>query len=159
MIPRESASPHPQASRRVRALAALAALACALTTPGCFDGGALVDRQRAETNRVRLDEVDIGKFRITLPHTAGERGPHIVDFHAFGQVAHRDRDKVAEALKLNAPELRYRVLLLVRAMSHGELDEPRLETLRQRLADVANAALEKKLVKHVGFYRFTFTTM
>jgi hypothetical protein len=126
---------------------------------GCYDGGALVEARRQETNLVRLDEIDMGGFRITLPHVPGEPGGGVVDFHVFGQVARRDRDKVSKALRQNAPELRYRILLLVRALSREELDDPKLTVLRGRIKDVANAALDKKVVKNIGFYRFTVTAL
>jgi hypothetical protein len=126
---------------------------------GCYDGAVLVQAQHEETNLVRMDEIDIGEFRITLPRAPGEAGGGVVQFHAFGQVALRDRDEVEKSLDLNGPELRYRVLLLVRSLSRKELDEPKLQELRDNIAKLANASLERKLVKNVGFYSFTFSAL
>jgi hypothetical protein len=106
-----------------------------------------------------MDEIDIGKFRITLPREPGAPGGGVVEFHAFGQVARRDYDEVAAALKLNEPELRYKVLLLVRDITRKDLDEPKLQNLRDNIAKIANSGLEERLVKNVGFYSFTFTPL
>lgn len=131
------------------------ALAAVAVLPGCVDGGALVQAQQDETELVRLDEIDMGEYRITLPPASDDAGGAAVEFHIFGQVAMRDRAKVAEDLALNSPELRYRILLLVRSMTRAQLDEPGLETLRSGIAKLANAALDKKLIKNVGFYTFS----
>jgi hypothetical protein len=137
---------------------ALAAL-LAVAAPGCYDRDAIVEARHEETKLVPLKEIDVGEFRITLPHSPGAPGGGVVEFHAFGQVAARDSDDVAGALALNAPELRYRVLLLVRSLTRQELDEPTLTTLRAGIAEVANSALDKKRIKNIGFYRFSFTTL
>jgi hypothetical protein len=145
------------ALRRVRVLALVTCLVAALS--GCYDGSALVQAQHDEVNLVRMDEIDIGKFRITLPRAPGAPGGGVVEFHAFGQVARRDHDDVAAAFKLNGPELRYRVLLLVRSLERKDLDEPKLQRLRDDIATLANASLEHKMIKNVGFYSFTFKAM
>jgi hypothetical protein len=151
--------PPPSRRRATATLVAVAWVACGLALPGCFDGGAIVQAQQHETNLVRMDEIPIGEFRITLPHAPGNPGGGIVEFQAFGQVAARDHDKVAKALLLNAPELRYRVLMAVRSLSRQQLEEPNLTSLRTELVKLANAALEKKLIKSVGFHKFSFTTL
>jgi hypothetical protein len=148
----------PSPQRRRRKLLELALLlAVAGATPGCFDGGTILQAHEEETNLVRLEEIDIGEFRVTLPHAPGAAGGGVVEFHAFGQVTLRDRDKVAGILKENSAELRYRVLLLVRALTREQLDEPKLQSLRDQIANVANASFDKKMVKNVGFYSFAFT--
>jgi hypothetical protein len=144
-------------ARRLRALAVITSLVVALS--GCYDGSALVQAQHDEVNLVRMDEVDLGKFRITLPRVPGASGGGVVEFHAFGQVARRDHDDVAKAFELNGPELRYRVLLLVRSLDRKELDEPKLQKLRDDIAKLANASLEHKMIKNVGFYSFTYSAM
>jgi hypothetical protein len=131
-------------------------VAAAISSPGCFSGGTVLEAHEEETNLVRLDEIDIGEFRITLPHAPGAAGGGVVEFHAFGQVARRDRDKVASTLVHNSAEFRYRVLLLVRGLTRSQLDEPRLQSLRDQITKVANASLDEKMVKNVGFYRFAF---
>jgi hypothetical protein len=132
-------------------------LAVATALPGCVDGGALVQARQDEIDLARVEEIDIGEFRITLPHALGAEGGGVVCFRAFGQVAVRDRMKVEEKLALHTPELRYRILLLVRSMTRAQLEEPSLDALRTGIAKLANTALDKKLIKNVGFYKFAFT--
>jgi hypothetical protein len=146
-------------SARPAAGTALALALCLATLPGCYNDAVLLAARQEATNLVLLDEVDMGEFRITLPYVPGEARGTVVDFHVFGQVARRDRDKAAKALALQGPELRYRVMLLVRGLSRKELEEPTLKSLRRGLASVTNAALDRKLVKSVGFYRFAFTNL
>jgi hypothetical protein len=131
----------------------------AVTLPGCFDGSAILEAHKEETNLVRLDEIDIGEYRITLPESPGRPSGGVIEFHVFGQVARRDRDKVASALQFNSAEIRHRVLLLTRALTKEQLDEPKLSTLRNEIAKIANASLESKMVRNVGFHRFAFTAM
>jgi hypothetical protein len=132
------------------------ALLATIALPGCFDGSAILQAHEKETDLVRLDEVDIGEYRITLPHPPGRAGGGVLEFHIFGQVARRDRDKVASALQFNSAEIRYRVLLLTRGLTPEQLDEPKLTTLRTQITKIANASLESKMVRNVGFYSFAF---
>lgn len=149
----------PSSPRTPAALAALLWSACALPLAGCFDSGAILKAQEHEASRVRMDEIAIGEFRITLPQAPGQLAGGIVEFQAFGRVAARDRDKVQKALLLRAPELRYHVLMAVRALTPKQLEEPNLATLRAELTKLANASLEKKLITSVGFQKFSFTTL
>jgi hypothetical protein len=149
-----SAHPLPAVWRRLSIV-----LLATATLPGCFDGSAILEAHKEETNLVRLDEVDIGEYRITLPQSPGRPSGGVVEFHVFGQVTRRDRDKVASALQFNSAEIRYRVLLLTRALTQEQLEEPKLSTLRNEIAKIANASLESKMVRNVGFYRFAFTAM
>jgi hypothetical protein len=159
MVVRRHSTPrlsHPlSAVRRGLAIVLLAAA----TLPGCYDGGAILEAHKEETNLVRLDEIDIGEFRITLPQSPGRPSGGVIEFHVFGQVERRDRDQVASALQFNSAEIRYRVLLLTRGLTEEQLDEPKLSTLRKEIAKIANTSLESKMVRNVGFYRFAFTAM
>lgn len=135
-------------------LAAVLTLAPAVV--GCFDGNTLLEAKQQETNLVQLDEIDLGKFRITLPGALPATNGGIVEFHAFGQVAKRDRKKVAATLQLNEPEFRYRLIVAVRSMTEKELSQPALKRLRSELTALANAPLEHGEIKSVGFYQFAF---
>jgi hypothetical protein len=159
-MPTHAATPTTRARRiaHARGAAALAAVAL-LVAPGCFDRSALEQAQQHETNLVRTEELELGEFRITLPHEPGTPSRGVVEFKAFGRVAARDRDKVAKALAMNGPELRYRVLMAVRALTTKQLEEPTLQTLRGQLAKLANASLEKHPITSVGFYKFTFNSL
>lgn len=132
-------------------------LAVAVAAPvGCYDGAVLLSAHRSEADTKSLAEVDLGEFRVSLAAPRGAADAGHVEFHVFGQVARRNRDEVVKLLAQNEPEWRRRMLLLVRGLASNELDEPKLETLRSGIVAAANAALGTKLIKNVGFYRFSF---
>ncbi len=137
----------------------ISALLATIAMTGCYDAEALRKQQQAAAANLGLEELDLGAFRITLPHILGDAADSTIDFHAFGQIALRDRQEVAAALETRGPELRSRMLLSIRGMRADTFEEPKLNALRKNIAEVVNAALEKKAVKNVGFYSFTFTTM
>jgi hypothetical protein len=143
---------------RARDLVLAVGMGLAASAVGCFNGNTLLEAKQEETSLVQLDEIDLGEFRITLPGALPATNAGVVEFHAFCQVAKRDRAKVASALKLNEPEFRYRLILSVRSMTEKELSEPKLKRLRGELEKLANAPLEHSKIKSVGFYRFAFAS-
>lgn len=140
--------------------AARAAFAFALLPlAGCYDTAALLKARQESRELVQTDEVDLGAYRITLPHKLGEAIDNSVDFHVFGQVARGDRQAIDDALRMRGAELRAKMLVEVRTMDPRTFEEAKLSTLRQAIADVINDTLGRRVVKHVGFYRFAFNTM
>lgn len=155
--------PHPRTSVKsafVRVLFHLDALAVAAPLLlGCYDAKALrQDRETAVTN-LRLEEIDLGAFRVALPHTLGDANDNVVDFHAFGHVSEKELAAVKRMLETRMPQLRATMLTTVRAMQDAAFQEPKLDTLRKNIAQVVNTQLETPAIKSVGFYSFTFTTM
>ena len=142
----------------------LAAHLLATTTllPGCYDAQAL-RRDPAETHEghdaATWEEVDLGEFQVTLPHVLGAATDSIVEFHVFGHVQPTDLAAIDRALATRGPELRSRMLIAVRELTDAHFDEPKLTALREAIAQVLNAALEKPLVRKVGFYQFAFNTI
>ncbi len=134
-------------------------LAVASMTPGCYDAEALRTKHQESVQVTHMEEIDLGAFQVTLPHVLGSATDSVVEFHAFGHVDGADRGKVTRVLETRGAELRSRMLISVRAMNDAAFDEPKLTTLRHAIADTINGALEKKLVKKVGFYHFAFNTM
>ena len=123
-------------------MACVLAWALLAAVPGCIDSQAIVQAQQHESNLARFEEIEVGKFRVTLPQAPGEPSHGVVEFHAFGQVVVRDRDKVAKALALNEPELRYRVLMPVRSLTRAAAGRAQPAHAARQIAQVANAALE-----------------
>jgi hypothetical protein len=143
------------APRRARWACALLMLPLA----GCYDTAALLEVRRESRDLLQMDEVDLGTFRITLPHTLGDATDNLVDFHVFGQVSRGDRQLIDDALRMRGAELRARMLVEVRAMDPRTFEEAKLETLRRSIAGIVNGVLNRRVVKHVGFYRFSFKTI
>jgi hypothetical protein len=134
-------------------------LAAASAAAGCYDAEALRTKHQESAQVTHMEEIDLGAFQVTLPHVLGSASDSVVEFHAFGHVESTHRDKVQRVLDTRGAELRARMLVSVRTMNDATFDEPKLSTLRHAIADAVNDALEKKLVKKVGFYHFAFNTM
>lgn len=131
------------------------ALLCA-TLAGCFDAEAMLDSRRKVAILARLEEVDLGKYRLTLPSSPQSTEMAEIQFHAFGQVANRDLDEVTEALEVHGPELRHRLLLAARQLDLQDIENPKLELLRSEIATVINETLAGEPLQSVGFYRFSY---
>lgn len=154
--------PHPRTSAKSAFIRVLGISAIAATTPllvGCYDAEALRKERQAVATNLRLEEIDLGAFRVALPHTLGDANDNIVDFHAFGQVSDNELDAVKRMLETHMPQLRATMLTTVREMKEAAFKEPKLDSLRKNIVQVVNSQLETPAIKAVGFYSFTFTTM
>ncbi len=133
-------------------------LLCAcLSMVGCFDGPALVEARREVANLARLEEIDLGRFRTTLPRSARYSEKVEVDLHAFGHVLNRDLEVVRKSLEENGPLLRHRLLMTTRQMDRKDLTDPMLVSLRAQIADAVNETVPGEPLKSVGFYRFDYS--
>lgn len=127
-----------------------------LPTAGCFDADAISASSPGAIDGLRLEEIDVGEYHVTLPQMAGQIGSGAVEFHIFGSVAHRDRNAAAKALKARGPEIRADVLGAVRSIDTAKLADPKLTAVRTEITRVLNKAIEKPLVQGVGFYSFSY---
>ncbi len=134
----------------------VALLLALLTSVGCFNADAMIEARRVIASRTQLEEVDLGKFRVTLPHAVERTESAELHFHVFGEVTNRDLDKVEEALKKKGPEIRHRMLIVARLMTIEDLEDPKLTALRGSIAKVVNESLEGEPLQSVGFYRFGY---
>ena len=147
------------ASSNAASRATLAAIALLLSLAGCYDTAALLKARQDSRDLNQMDEVDLGAYRITLPHTLGEATDNLIDFHVFGQVTRGDRQAIDDALQMRGAELRAKLLVEVRSMDPHAFEEAQLATLRSAIAAVINDTLGRRVVKQVGFYRFSFNTI
>jgi len=129
--------------------------ACLLLS-GCFDAEAMIGDRHKIAILARLEEVDLGKFRLTLPRPVQSSDIAEIQFHAFGHVANRDLGEVTEAIETYGPELRHRLLLAARQLQLGNIEDPRLDLLRTQIAAVFNETLPGEPLQSVGFYRFDY---
>ena len=126
---------------------------------GCFNAEALIESRRLVAIKARLEEIDLGKYRISLPHAEAVNQSIEVNFHVFGQVANRDFETVTELLESRRPEIRDQLLVVTRNLSEEELEDPGLTFLRQQIAKVVNDTLEGEPVQSVGFYKFRYSVL
>jgi len=130
--------------------------AACLLLSGCFDADAMIESRRKIAILARLEEVDLGKFRLTLPRPVESADMAEIQFHAFGQVANRDLDKVSEALQTHGPELRHRLLIAARQLEFENIEDPQLDLLGSQIATLINETLPGDPLQSVGFYRFAY---
>ena len=116
----------------------------------------MIEARRRVAILARLEEVDLGKFRLTLSQPTQTTEMAEIEFHAFGKVANRDLDQVTEALETYGPELRNRLLLAARQLELKDIEEAHLDLLRTQITDVINETLPGKPLQSVGFYRFGY---
>jgi len=116
----------------------------------------MIDARRKVAILARLEEVDLGKFRLTLSHPPQSVEMAEIQFHAFGQVANRDLDQVTDALETYGPELRHRLLLAARQLQLKDLEDAQLKLLRTQIATVFNETLPGEPLQSVGFYQFRY---
>jgi len=133
-------------------------VACLLLV-GCFDAESLIEERRAIAMRDRLEEVDLGEFRVSLPQPSETVEAAEIFFHVFGQVANRDMDQVRESLENLGPDFRHRLLLAVRQLALEDIQDPPLTTLRKQIADMVNETLPGEPLQSVGFYRFGYSNL
>jgi Flagellar basal body-associated protein FliL len=134
----------------------LALLCMLVSSVGCFNADALIEARQMIVMRTRLEEVDLGEFRVSLPHAAEKTENAELYFHVFGQVPNRDLSKVKEAIKKNRPEIQHSMLIAARTMTAEQLEDPQLKDLRKSFAKVVNESLEGNPVQSIGFYRFGY---
>ena len=135
---------------------AIALSAGALCISGCYRSAALIEARRVAAIQEKLEEVDLGVYRVTLPPAGGSSTHGVVEFHAFGQVTNQERARVEESLEERDAEFRHHMLLAVRGLTLEEIREPSLDVLRSAVQAVVNRPWDEPLVKNVGFYKFNF---
>ncbi|MEQ8838592.1 MAG: flagellar basal body-associated FliL family protein [Lacipirellulaceae bacterium] len=126
---------------------------------GCIDSEGMISRRREITRGMRLEQVDLGRFHITLPPKTPDGKGGVVNFHAFVQDTNRDRDHVPTLVDESIPRLRHHMLMAVRRFSADDLTEPELVALRKELVEAVNEPFKEPLVKEAGFYKFKFFTL
>ncbi len=131
------------------------AVTCLLLT-GCFDASAMIEARRKVAVLARLEEIDLGKFRLTLSRPVQSDEMAEIQFHAFGQVANRDLDTVTDSLETFGPELRHRLLLATRQLKLEDLEDAGLDLLGSQIAEVINETLPGEPLQSVGFYQFSY---
>ena len=119
----------------------------------------MIEKRRAIAILTRLEEVDLGEFRISIPRPSEEVTAAEIYFHAFGQVENRDIKRVHASLEKYGPELRHRMLIASRSLAIADLKDPNLKQLRKNIAQTVNENLEGDPLQSVGFYNFRYSNL
>lgn len=131
-----------------RTLSICLLLACS----GCYNAQSILDRVRNDAIRTRLEELELGEFRVTLPRDPHNNEMTEVVLYPFGTSV-RYRIEVIEA-KLNEHDhiYRQRVLVEVRKLDDRDLADPDLKKVRTVLLESINSVLGDTPLEEIGFY-------
>lgn len=127
-----------------------------LSVAGCYDSQSLLEEARNQAIRTRLDEVNIGYFRTTLPRSAVDDSPMEVEVDLFGTGIRYKLPEIEATLEQNEYRLRQAVLVALRQTTSAEVADPNLTTFRERLLLVVNQELGETPVESIGFRTVRF---
>lgn len=129
---------------------------CLIATAGCYSGERLIEQVRMRSIRTRLDEVEIGSFRVTLPpDSTGDLSE--IDVRVFGEAARYRISELEKELAEKRPLLGDLATRMLREVDQQELIDPDLTSLRERLLATVNSVLDGEPIHAVGFYDVSFT--
>jgi hypothetical protein len=138
--------------RRVLALVQIGGLLAPLA--GCYDGAAMVARISRRVSDDHREEVDLGRYEVTLPRSDDDPVATTLNLEVVATV-HRDN---ASALKrqLAAVEtrLRHATILALRKTNRNELLEPKLQSLHDRVEATTEELLTAASIESIAFRSF-----
>ncbi len=135
---------------------ALCCLVGLIATGGCYNGDALVDRVRNDALRNRLEEIDLGRYAITMPRNPDTHETTEVEMQIFGSLARYKQKEVVSLLESKEPELRHGAVVAVRQSTADDFTDPDLTALRTRLLEAVNGIIGEPTVQSVGFHQIRF---
>jgi phage-related protein len=138
----------------LRATLAVAALGAA--SLGCVDGDKLVARVRNNAIRTRIDEVELGSYKVTLPRNFPTGEMTEVEVRLYGETLRYKINEIEDELKQKAPVFEDHTLKVLRETTRQELADPDLTRLRARLLESMNATLTGAPLTALGFYEVRF---
>ncbi len=121
----------------------LFAIGCcaALALPGCYNSGQMVERARNRALATRLEEVDLGSYRITLPfdELSGARTELVLEL--VGTARRYRTGDIENRVESQRCLLRQGTIAAARLTTPEELADPQMAALRARLLAVTNDVL------------------
>jgi flagellar basal body-associated protein FliL len=130
----------------------LTLLGAAVACTGCYDGEKILRRARNDAIKTRLEEVDLGEFRVTLPQDPKNNEMTEVVLHVFGSSVRYRIAAIKRRLEDEEFLLRQAILEAIRNTTNEDLADPRLTLLRDRLLAAVNSVLDDKPVESIGFH-------
>ncbi|MGI9455701.1 MAG: hypothetical protein ACR2NU_04020 [Aeoliella sp.] len=127
-----------------------------LALPGCYDGEQLIEEVRDQAIRSRLEEIDLGYFRTTLPRDSSSSSRIEVELELFGTAVRYKIPEIESAIEDASHRLRQAILVAIRQTTTQEMDDPSLTQLRARLLQVANTELAEAPVEELGIRKVRF---
>lgn len=135
---------------------ALVVAALGAASVGCVDSEKLVARVRNNAIRTRIDEVELGAYRVTLPRNFQTGEMAEVDVRLYGETPRYKINEIEDELKSKAPLIEDSTLKVLRQTTRQELADPDLTSLRARLLASMNETLSGAPLVSLGFYDVRF---
>lgn len=112
-----------------------------LALPGCYNSGQMIERARNSALATRLEEVDLGSYRITLPlnESTGSRTELVLEL--VGTARRYRTGDIEKRVESQRFLLRQGTIAAARLTTPQELADPQMTDLRKRLLEVTNAVL------------------
>lgn len=124
---------------------------------GCYSADSLIEKTRNKAIRTRIDEVEIGSFRVTLPNDEVSGEMTEIDLRLFAESERYKINEIKSELESKAPQIEDRTLRTLRDLTREELADPDLKGLRKRLLFALNDELTDTPLRAIGFYDVRFT--
>lgn len=139
-----------------RRFLAFTATLIGLLTTGCYSSEGLVSKTRNKAIRSRIDEVELGSFRVTLPRdiTTGEMTE--INLRLFGVSERYKINEIQADLEARGPKIEDTAIRTLRMTQREDLVDPDLKKLRTRLLAAMNEELNGAPLRSIGFYEVRF---
>ncbi len=135
---------------RQSVVVALLIASFSLGVGGCYDSEALVERVRNKALRTRLDEVELGSFRVTLPRDTNSGEMTEIDIHLFAESQRYKINEIQDEIQAKQALVQDEALRTLRDATRKELIDPQLRGLRERLLESINVLIEGEPLVSIG---------
>ena len=134
----------------------LIAAALAASLAGCYSHDSLITKARNKAIRTRIDEVDLGRYQVTMPRDQGNGELTQIEIHLFGETERYKINEIEEDLERFGPRFEDHTIRVLRELQRPILTDPELVGLRESLLTAFNEVLTGSPLKRIGFYDVRF---
>ena len=125
-------------------------LLAASVVSGCYDSEQMVERARNSAIEKRLEEIELGEYRATLPFDSKTGARTEVLLRLMGTSVRYRVSEIEEAIEEREFLLRQATLTAIRETKPMELADPELKELRLRLKRVTDEILQEQTVDQLA---------
>ena len=138
--------------RQVLALLPMGALLS--TLGGCYDGAAMVARISQRASDDHREEIELGAYQVTLPRPEDDPVATTLRVELVAAIHREHAPAIKEQLEEVQTRLRHATILALRQTDRGELLEPELQSLHDRVATTTEQFLTAAPIESIAFRSF-----